>query len=171
MVLLLQGIPLVFLGHSISMEQNTTHQLVGPVPRVTQSCLTMLCFVYLEGIVPTIEEYSGSNGVPDVNGTRLGFCGGNVTVNTISIPSKHTHVSAPQGFSTNYSMWQQGLTADVICGPINSSQTQYVWDTSNSSVIYTTSDTSATSITGLRLWNISANCGISKLVSRVMVSN
>lgn len=124
--------------------------------------------------MPTIEEYSGSNGVPNVNGTRLGFCGGNVTVNTIAIPPKHAHVSAPQGFGTNYSMWQQGLTADVVCGPINSSQPQYVWDTSNSSIICTTSATSATSgssITGLRLWNIRANCGISKFVSRVFVSN
>ncbi|KIK38730.1 hypothetical protein CY34DRAFT_90468 [Suillus luteus UH-Slu-Lm8-n1] len=90
-----------------------------------------------QGIVPTIEEYSGSNGVPNVNGTRLGFCGGNVTVSTIAIPPKHAHVSAPQGFGTNYSMWQQGLTADVVCGPINSSQPQYVWDTSNSSIICT----------------------------------
>ncbi|KAG2747657.1 hypothetical protein P692DRAFT_20875478 [Suillus brevipes Sb2] len=75
-----------------------------------------------QGIVPTIEDYSGSNGVPVANGTRFGFCGGNVMVNTIVIPSRHTHVSAPQGFGANYSMWQQGLTADVVCRLINSSQ-------------------------------------------------
>ncbi|KAG2091036.1 uncharacterized protein F5147DRAFT_764354 [Suillus discolor] len=53
-----------------------------------------------------------------------------------------------------------GLTTDVIY----LHQPQYVWDTSNSSVTHTTSTTLEGFITGLRLWNISANCGISTLV-------
>jgi hypothetical protein len=119
--------------------------------------------VDLEGIVPTIEDYSGSDGVPDANGTRLGFSGGNVTVNTGVVPGPHPSVHIPQGFSRNYSMSQQGLTANVSCRAIDSSQTQYLWDTSNSYLIYANAAASNNSITGLRLWNISANCGTSKL--------
>ncbi|KAG1733798.1 hypothetical protein EDB19DRAFT_1190197 [Suillus lakei] len=118
-----------------------------------------------KGVVPTIEEFSGSNGVPDANGTRLGFSGGNVTVNTKAIPGSHTSVSIPQGFSRNYSMSQQGLTANVSCRAIDSSQTQYVWDTNNSYVIYANAAASNNSITGLRLWNISANCGTNTLTT------
>jgi hypothetical protein len=118
--------------------------------------------VQLEGIVPTIEDYSGSDGVPDANGTRLGFSGGNVTVNTGVIPGSHRSVPIPQGFSTNYSMSQQGLTAYVNCRAIDSSQMQYLWDTSDSYLIYANAAASNNSITGLRLWNISANCGTSK---------
>ncbi|KAG1763120.1 hypothetical protein EV702DRAFT_1221159 [Suillus placidus] len=115
--------------------------------------------VSTQGIVPTIENFSGSNGVPGANGTRLGFSGGNVTVNTGPILGEHTSVSIPQGFSRNYSMWQQGLTANVSCRAIGSSQTQYVWNTNNSYVIYANAAASNNSITGLRLWNITANCG------------
>ncbi|KAG1808044.1 uncharacterized protein BJ212DRAFT_718327 [Suillus subaureus] len=59
----------------------------------------------------------------------------------------------------NYSMSQQGLTANVSCRAINSSQTQYLWDTNNSYVIYANAAAPNNSITGLRLWNITANCG------------
>ncbi|KAG1777985.1 hypothetical protein EV702DRAFT_1196781 [Suillus placidus] len=121
--------------------------------------------VSTNGVVPTIEEFSGSNGVPNANGTRLGFSGGNVTVNTRAVPGSHPSVYIPQGFSRNYSMWQQGLTANVSCQPIDSSQTQYVWDTNNSYVIYANAAASNNSITGLRLWNISANCGTDALTT------
>ncbi|KAG2052530.1 hypothetical protein BDR06DRAFT_957529 [Suillus hirtellus] len=113
-----------------------------------------------QGVVPTIEAFSGSDGIPDANGTRLGFSGGNVTVNTGIVPGLHSRVPIPQGFSTNYSMWQQGLTANVSCQAIDSSQPQYLWNTNNSNVIYTNPAASSTNlITGLRLWNISVNCG------------
>jgi hypothetical protein len=125
----------------------------------------------LDGIVPTIEDFSGSNGVPDANGTRLGFSGGNVTVNTGFIPGSHPSVHIPQGFSRNYSMWQQGLTANVSCQAIDSSQTQYLWDTNKSYVIYTNPAASNNSITGLRLWNISANCGTSEFGSWISFSS
>ncbi|KAG1869366.1 hypothetical protein DFJ58DRAFT_61626 [Suillus subalutaceus] len=123
--------------------------------------------VSTQGIVPTIESFSGSDGVPGANGTRLGFAGGNVTVNTGVIPGSHPSVPIPQGFSRNYSMSQQGLTADVSCRPIDSNQTQYLWDTNNSYVIYSNAAASSSnnSITGLRLWNIAANCGTNTLIT------
>ncbi|KAG1869410.1 hypothetical protein DFJ58DRAFT_742488 [Suillus subalutaceus] len=126
--------------------------------------------VSTQGIVPTIENFSGSDGVPDANSTRLGFSGGNVTVNTRQISGKHTSVHIPQGFNRNYSMWQQGLTADVSCRAIDSSSTQFLWNTSNSSVIYTNAAASNDSITGLRLWNITANCGANTLTTQEYVT-
>ncbi|KAG2363896.1 hypothetical protein BDR07DRAFT_871527 [Suillus spraguei] len=119
-----------------------------------------------QGVVPTIESFSGSDGVPDASGTRLGFSGGNVTVNTGVVPGSRASAHIPQGFNTNYSMSQQGLTADVSCRAIDSSQTQYLWDANNSYVIYTNAAAASNnSITGLRLWNISANCGNNTLTS------
>ncbi|KAG2035530.1 hypothetical protein BDR03DRAFT_1093153 [Suillus americanus] len=112
-----------------------------------------------QGIVPTIEDYSGSDGVPDANHVRLGFSGGNVTVDMGPILGKHTSMPISQGYSRNYSMLQQGLTANVSCRAINSSQTQYVWNTTNSSIIYTNPAPVNDSINGLRLWNVTANCG------------
>ncbi|KAG1744553.1 uncharacterized protein EDB91DRAFT_189737 [Suillus paluster] len=126
-----------------------------------------------QGIVPTIEEYSGSDGVPNAtNGTRLSFSGGNVTVNTQTIPEKHTSLSIPQGFSRNYSMWQQGLTATVSCQSIDASQTQYLWETNNSNVIYSNpaASDSSNSIAGLRLWNITTDCGINTLTTQEYVT-
>ncbi|KAG2065869.1 hypothetical protein BDR04DRAFT_1160970 [Suillus decipiens] len=119
-----------------------------------------------QGIVPTIESFSGSDGVPNASGTRLGFSGGNVTVNTGIIPGSRASAHIPQGFSTNYSMSQQGLTANVSCRAIDSGQTQYLWNTNNSYVIYANAAAASNnSITGLRLWNISANCGNNILTS------
>jgi hypothetical protein len=118
--------------------------------------------VYLEGIVPTVENYSGSDGVPGANSTRLGFCGGNVTVNTEPIPGEHPGVSIPQGFSRNYSMLQQGLTANVSCRALGSNETQYVWSTNNPYLIYSNAAASNYSIAGLKLWNITAKCDASE---------
>ncbi|KAG2065371.1 hypothetical protein BDR04DRAFT_170514 [Suillus decipiens] len=123
--------------------------------------------VSTQGIVPTIENYSGSDAVP--NGTRLEFSGGNVTVNTRQVPGKHTSVHIPQGFSRNYSMMQHGLTANVSCGAIGSSEIQYAWNTTNS-VIYANAAASNNSITGLRLWSITASCGSNAPIMREYVT-
>jgi hypothetical protein len=59
-------------------------------------------------------------------------------------------------------MLQQGLTANVSCQAIGSSQTQYVWNTNDSQVVYANAAGLNNSINGLRLWNITANCGASE---------
>ncbi|KAG1854126.1 hypothetical protein C8R48DRAFT_776917 [Suillus tomentosus] len=127
-------------------------------------------FGFSEEIVPTIEEYSGSDGVPGANGTRLGFSCGNVTVNIEPLQGKHTSLHIPQGFSRNYSMLQQGLTANVSCRAIGSNQTQYVWNTNNSYVIYANAAAPNNSIAGLRLWNITADCGANTLMTQDYVT-
>ncbi|KAG2062629.1 hypothetical protein BDR04DRAFT_49481, partial [Suillus decipiens] len=121
------------------------------------------------GIVPTIEEYSGSNGVPGPNGTRLGFSGGNVTVNTGPILGERISVPIPQGFSRNYSMLQQGLTANVSCQLIDSSDTQYIWNP-NSTLVYSNATAGNDTIAGLRLWNVVGTCGANTSVTQAFVT-
>ncbi|KAG0702650.1 hypothetical protein DFH29DRAFT_1079402 [Suillus ampliporus] len=124
-----------------------------------------------QGIVPTIEDYAGSDGVPNAaNGTRLGFSGGRVIVNTRTITGKHTSVSIPEGFSRNYSMTQQGLTANISCRAMDSSQTQYVWETNNYDDIYSNSAASNDTIAGLRVWSTTANCGTNTLTTQQYVT-
>ncbi|KAG2355009.1 hypothetical protein BDR07DRAFT_1493738 [Suillus spraguei] len=106
------------------------------------------------GIVPTIEDYSGSDGAPCADCTRLAFSGGNVTVNTGPILGKHSMHTVPQGFGTNYSMWQQG----------------YTWNPNNSQLVYTNATASNDSLAGLRLWNIVGNCGADTSITQNYVT-
>jgi hypothetical protein len=63
-------------------------------------------------------------------------------------------------------MLQQGLTANVSCRAIGSSQSLYNWNTSNT-FLYGNAAASNGSITGLRLWNTTANCGDSEFQPHV----
>ncbi|KAG2354564.1 hypothetical protein BDR07DRAFT_1382140 [Suillus spraguei] len=121
-----------------------------------------------QGIVPTIEEYSGSHAIPGPNGTRLGFSGGNVAVNTRPMPGNRTSLPLPQGFSRNYSMLQQGLTANVSCWPI-SNNTQYALNM-NSTIVYSNAAADNDSIAGLDLWSIVGNCGANTSVKQEYVT-
>ncbi|KAG2065353.1 hypothetical protein BDR04DRAFT_1161543 [Suillus decipiens] len=120
------------------------------------------------GIVPTIEEYSGSNGVPGPSCTRLGFSDGNVTVNTGEILGKRNSRPIPQGFSRNYSMLQQGLTANVSCQLIDSSDTQYIWNP-NSTLVYSNATAGDNTIAGLRLRNVVGTCGANTSMTQAFV--
>ncbi|KAG2354565.1 hypothetical protein BDR07DRAFT_1464984 [Suillus spraguei] len=124
-----------------------------------------------QGIVPTINEYSGSHATPGPNGTRLGFSGGNVAVNTRPVPGNRTSLPLPQGFSRNYSMLQQGLTATINCQAIGSSDTQYTLNTNNSEVVYANAAAALNnSLAGLRLWNIVGNCGANTPITQNYVT-
>jgi hypothetical protein len=59
-------------------------------------------------------------------------------------------------------MLQQGLTANVNCQAIASSQTQYLWDTNDSRIVYANAAAANNSIAGLRLWNVTTDCGASE---------
>ncbi|KAG1839378.1 hypothetical protein C8R48DRAFT_782096 [Suillus tomentosus] len=76
------------------------------------------------GILPAIQEYSGSSAPPGSN-VGLAFTGGQVPVNT-SFDWGHLERDAgTQGISKNYSITQQGLTANVTCQPIDRSQNTF----------------------------------------------
>ncbi|KAG2110505.1 uncharacterized protein F5147DRAFT_126459 [Suillus discolor] len=76
------------------------------------------------GILPAIQEYSGSSAPPGSN-VGLEFTGGQVPVNTSFDWGHLGRDAGTQGISTNYSITQQGLTANVTCQPIDRSQNTF----------------------------------------------
>ncbi|KAG1817203.1 uncharacterized protein BJ212DRAFT_156982 [Suillus subaureus] len=79
------------------------------------------------GILPAIEEYSGSSNPPGPN-VGLAFSGGRVPVNT-SFDWRHLGRDAgTQGMAKNYTVTQQGVSANVTCQPIDRSQNTFTVD-------------------------------------------
>lgn len=76
------------------------------------------------GILPAIQEYSGSSAPPGSN-VGLAFTGGQVPVNTSFNWGHLGRDAGTQGISKNYSITQQGLTANVTCQPIDRSQNAF----------------------------------------------
>ncbi|KAG2071076.1 hypothetical protein BDR04DRAFT_1099070 [Suillus decipiens] len=74
------------------------------------------------GILPAIEEYSGSSNPPG-SAVGLAFSGGKVPVNT-SFEWGHLR-GGLLGNSRSYNVTQQGVTANVTCQPIDSSQNSF----------------------------------------------
>lgn len=77
------------------------------------------------GILPAIEEYSGSSNPPG-SAVGLAFSGGKVPVHT-SPEWGHLGRDAGthQGISKNYTVTQQSVTANVTCQPIDRSQNSF----------------------------------------------
>ncbi|KAG1898650.1 uncharacterized protein F5891DRAFT_1190741 [Suillus fuscotomentosus] len=76
------------------------------------------------GILPAIQEYSGSS-TPPGSAVGLAFTGGQVPVNTSFDWGHLGRDAGTQGISKNYSITQQGLTANVTCQPIDRSQNTF----------------------------------------------
>ncbi|KAG2045637.1 hypothetical protein BDR06DRAFT_978070 [Suillus hirtellus] len=102
------------------------------------------------GVLPAIQEYSGSS-VPPGSNVGLAFTGGQVPVNTSFDWGHLGRDSGTQGISKNYSITQQGLTASVTCRPINHSQNTFTFI-----------PTAVPGPTGLNItfltWEVVANC-------------
>ncbi|KAG2065139.1 hypothetical protein BDR04DRAFT_1109009 [Suillus decipiens] len=100
------------------------------------------------GILPAIEEYSGSSDPPGSD-VGLAFSGGKVPVNT-NFEWEHlgrdpgTH----QGTAQNYSVTQQGVTANVTCQSIDLSQNSFA------AVNVTVPGPEVAFVT----WGVTANC-------------
>ncbi|KAG2028808.1 hypothetical protein BDR03DRAFT_976296 [Suillus americanus] len=78
------------------------------------------------GVLPAIEEYSGSL-TPPGSHVGLAFSGGRVPVNT-NFDWKNTRDTGTQGITKNYTVTQQGVTANVTCQPIDRSQNTFSID-------------------------------------------
>lgn len=79
------------------------------------------------GILPVIEEYSGSSNPPGA-AVGLAFSGGQVPVNTSFDWGHLGRDAGTQGISKNYTIAQQGVTANVTCQPIDRSQNEFYVD-------------------------------------------
>ncbi|KAG2095157.1 hypothetical protein BD769DRAFT_1584662 [Suillus cothurnatus] len=76
------------------------------------------------GILPAIKEYSGSSNLPGPD-VGLAFFGGRVPVNTGFDWGHLGRDSGTQGIGKNYTVTQQGVTANVSCQPIDRSQNSF----------------------------------------------
>ncbi|KAG2071074.1 hypothetical protein BDR04DRAFT_572423 [Suillus decipiens] len=76
------------------------------------------------GILPAIEEYSGSS-TPPGSAAPLAFFGGKVPVNTSFEWGQSGRDGGFQGITKNYTVTQQGVTANVTCQPIDDSQNSF----------------------------------------------
>ncbi|KAG2141259.1 hypothetical protein DEU56DRAFT_273886 [Suillus clintonianus] len=69
------------------------------------------------GIVPAVEDFSGTSLAP--GGIGLGYYGGKVVVNTSVVNEKHRGRS---GLARNYTVTQQGLSANITCDYLDPSE-------------------------------------------------
>ncbi|KAG1833235.1 hypothetical protein DFJ58DRAFT_847876 [Suillus subalutaceus] len=76
------------------------------------------------GVLPAIEEYSGSSNPPGPD-VGLAFYGGRVPVNTSFDWGNLASDAGTQGIAKNYTVTQQGVTANVTCQPIDRSQNEF----------------------------------------------
>ncbi|KAG1837652.1 hypothetical protein DFJ58DRAFT_846391 [Suillus subalutaceus] len=77
------------------------------------------------GVLPAIEEYSGSSNPPGSD-VGLAFTGGQVPVNTTFDWGRLGRDAGTQGIAKNYTVTQQGVTANVSCQPIDRSQNTFI---------------------------------------------
>ncbi|KAG1817209.1 uncharacterized protein BJ212DRAFT_1501085 [Suillus subaureus] len=76
------------------------------------------------GVLPAIEEYSGSSNPPGPN-VGLAFSGGRVPVNTSFDWGHLGRDAGTQGIAKNYTVTQQGVSANVTCQPMDRSQNTF----------------------------------------------
>ncbi|KAG0708732.1 hypothetical protein DFH29DRAFT_1035361 [Suillus ampliporus] len=97
------------------------------------------------GVLPAIEEYSGS-----LNPSQFGlaFSGGNVSVNSTFDWGRHGREADTQGIAKNYTVAQQGVTANVTCQLIDRSKDSFFID----------STTTYGPVISFFTWNATANC-------------
>ncbi|KAG0708734.1 hypothetical protein DFH29DRAFT_993613 [Suillus ampliporus] len=74
------------------------------------------------GVLPAIEEYSGASNPP--SGVGLAFSGGKVPVNSSFDWGRHESGSA--GIAKNYTVTQQGVTANVMCQAIDPNKDSFI---------------------------------------------
>ncbi|KAG1777986.1 hypothetical protein EV702DRAFT_205629 [Suillus placidus] len=105
------------------------------------------------GLLPAVNDsdYSGSPVTQTAVG--LAFTSGFVPINVTIDPGRHLFGSPPQGLGKNYTMTQQGLTAEVNCQERNTSIYSYSAYSNNSTVSFPTGDS-----VGLAMWEVMAEC-------------
>ncbi|KAG2064794.1 hypothetical protein BDR04DRAFT_1234896 [Suillus decipiens] len=120
------------------------------------------------GVLPAIQEYSGSSDPPSAVG--LAFSGGEVPVNTnpdwgYFERDTGTH----NGTMKSYTITQQGVTANVTCQLMDPSQNSFYL--SNTTVLAASDITVQASPIVITVWNATANCSGSTRSLTYVTSN
>ena len=101
------------------MVPNTTY----PPVRANLDSLTVNIYHGIGGVLPAAPEYNGTADPVSDNNTGLAFAGGLVpTYLDVNFPKDR----AIQGLKQEFTLQQQGLTADVACHQTNSSSAGFL---------------------------------------------
>ncbi|KAF8841341.1 hypothetical protein BDN67DRAFT_967390 [Paxillus ammoniavirescens] len=121
------------------------------------------------GLLPVVQSFAGSTTPPGTNGTRLQFSGGVTSVNTTI--SRGSSSSSPKdwlGIQRNFTVYQQGITADITCQTAASSQLLNFTNT-NITLDVTPPGSTSPAYT-LIAWNSTADCNTSSTTTQQYVT-
>ncbi|KIJ12341.1 hypothetical protein PAXINDRAFT_14819 [Paxillus involutus ATCC 200175] len=121
------------------------------------------------GILPTIVAYAGSQAPPGANGTRLNFSGGQTIANALV---NHGSSSSPTnwlGIQRNFSVLQQGLTANITCQSAATSSELLNFTNLNVTTLITPPGSTSPAYSVVA-WNSTANCSASSLATQEYIT-
>ncbi|KIJ58289.1 hypothetical protein HYDPIDRAFT_171330 [Hydnomerulius pinastri MD-312] len=104
------------------------------------------------GLLPAIETFAGSTVSPGTNGTRMQFSGGKTAVNTRINHGTSNGINQWLGLQRNFTIDQQGITAEIVCQTQDSSSYELNFTNTNYTVPVPEPGSASTAYT-LIAWN------------------
>ncbi|KAF9239491.1 hypothetical protein BU15DRAFT_61995 [Melanogaster broomeanus] len=120
------------------------------------------------GLLPSIQSFAGSKTIPGPNETRMQFSGGMTVVDTKISHGSSGSIRDWLGIQRNFSVDQQGLTADIHCQPADASSVLNLTNLNTTVPIYSPGSTSPAYT--LIAWNSTANCSTSSITTQQYVT-
>ncbi|KAF9235414.1 hypothetical protein BU15DRAFT_64861 [Melanogaster broomeanus] len=121
------------------------------------------------GVLPAIDGFAGATTPPSRNGTRLQFSGGATIVDATVKPGASGSTTNWFG-QRNYTVDQQGLTADINCQSADDNTLNLnlnLTNLNNTFSVYAPGNTTAST---LIVWNSTASCNASSVASQQYVT-
>ncbi|KIK94964.1 hypothetical protein PAXRUDRAFT_827478 [Paxillus rubicundulus Ve08.2h10] len=121
------------------------------------------------GVLPTIVTYAGSQTLAGVGGTRLNFSGGQTIANALA---NHGSSSSPRnwlGIQRNFSVDQQGITANITCQNAATSSQLLNFTNLNVTTLITPPGSTSPSYSVIA-WNSTANCSAGSLATQEYIT-
>ncbi|KAF9235412.1 hypothetical protein BU15DRAFT_77996 [Melanogaster broomeanus] len=116
------------------------------------------------GILPVIQSFAGATAPPSSsNGTRLQFSGGATIVNNTISAGPQGSMSNWFGIQTNYTVDQQGITADINCQAADNNTLNLNLNLTNSNTTISVNSPGSPSASTLVVWNSTAYCNTSSI--------
>jgi hypothetical protein len=116
--------------------------------------------IFTGGLLPAVRHYAGSQILAGTTGTRLSFSGGETTANARPKHESSGSVRDWLGIQRNFSLYQQGITADIDCYAAATSSQDLNFTNVNATISVTPpGDTSLPY--ALIAWSSTADCNAS----------
>ncbi|KAF8835841.1 hypothetical protein BDN67DRAFT_1072221 [Paxillus ammoniavirescens] len=121
------------------------------------------------GVLATIATYAGSQTPAGTDGTRLNFSGGATTANALA---NHGSSSSPRdwlGIQRNFSVLQQGITANITCQSATTSSELLNFTNLNITTPITPPGSTSPAYSVVA-WNSTVNCSASSIATQQYVT-